>query len=127
MAKVRAYFKHVRANKVTAALACLATPNRGARAAIERIRSIQIKELRLQDNNETSARVWVDWTGVTRDGIQERWRGLVPLRWDGADWKIETFKYLEQTGGASQAQPAATRGQEAARVGRHAPAAGQPD
>ena len=94
VARVRAYFDYLGARQVSEALACLLSPTKGSRKIIENIQTAQIHELRLDGIKESTARVWIDWTGTTFDGTQQRWRGPIPLQWNGTDWKIETFKFL---------------------------------
>ncbi|MBP8285145.1 MAG: hypothetical protein KAX46_14735, partial [Chromatiaceae bacterium] len=94
VARVRAYFDYLGARQVDEALACLLSPTKGSRKIVENIRTAQILELRLDGIEESTARVWIDWTGTTFDGTQQRWRGPIPLQWNGTDWKIETFKFL---------------------------------
>ena len=94
VARVRAYFDYLGARQVDEALACLLSPTKGGRKIVENIRSAQVHELRLDGIEESTATVWIDWTGTTLDGTQQRWRGPIPLQWNGTDWKIETFKFL---------------------------------
>jgi serine/threonine protein kinase len=94
VARLRAYLEYLAAHQVEAALACLNTPASGSRRVIENIGKVQVHDLQLKEYADTRATVWLDWTGTTHDGKQQRWRGPVPLVWNGADWKIETFKYL---------------------------------
>jgi serine/threonine protein kinase len=92
--RVRAYFDYLAAHQVNEALACLLSPTKGGRKIVENIRTAQIHELRLDGIEASTATVWIDWTGTTLDGTQQRWRGPIPLQWNGTDWKIETFKFL---------------------------------
>jgi uncharacterized protein (DUF2344 family) len=94
VARVRAYFDYLAAHQVNEALACLLSPTKGGRKIVENIRTAQIHELRLDGIEASTATVWIDWTGTTLDGTQQRWRGPIPLQWNGTDWKIETFKFL---------------------------------
>ncbi|MGB4336039.1 MAG: serine/threonine-protein kinase [Chromatiaceae bacterium] len=77
VARVRAYFDYLAAHQVNEALACLLSPTKGGRKIVENIRTAQIHELRLDGIEESTATVWIDWTGTTLDGTQQRWRGPI--------------------------------------------------
>ena len=93
--KVQTYFGHASAGQVDAALACLDKPRPSSRKILENLASVQLNELRLESSGIDTASVLLDWTGKTRDGKTERYRGPIPMVLRNGDWRIESFGQLK--------------------------------
>lgn len=94
--KVRAYFDHAAAGRIDAAIACLDNPKPSSRNVLKNLASANVNELRLESIGSNRAQVFLDWTGTTRDGKNERYGGLVPMVLRDGDWRIESFGQLQK-------------------------------
>jgi hypothetical protein len=95
VAKLRSYFSFANSGQVDAALACLNSPRALSRKILESLTSVQLHELGLQRIGSDRAYVLLDWTGTTRDGKTERYRGQVPMVLRHGEWRIESFGQMK--------------------------------
>ncbi len=50
--------------------------------------------MRLESITADEAQVWVALQGKARDSKPERYKGMIPLDWNGHDWRIVTLGNL---------------------------------
>ncbi len=94
---VRSYFSYVNEREIDKAIQCLETPTDKTRPHLEKTEWVRVKEDRLVSITVgEQAEIWIDFTTKALDGEPQHYSGIVPLRWNGRNWRIATLKKLEK-------------------------------
>jgi hypothetical protein len=91
---VRRYFEYASNHQIDDAINCLKEPTEKTRPRLENVEWFRMEEVRLESITADEAQVWVALQGKARDSKPERYKGTIPLYWNGSDWRIVTLSNL---------------------------------
>ncbi len=91
---VRRYFEYATNHQIDEAINCLKELTEKTRPRLENVEWFRVEEVRLENITADEAQVWITLQGKAKDSKPERYKGTIPLYWNGSDWRIITLSNL---------------------------------